>query len=114
MVHGDLRPPIVMIQVTGSGEPVSPVSLKLVDFDWAGLAGEAHYPYSQRGYPLAGDCRLPHFGGSLCTDPSKSETRIFLPRRLGELGAHRGFWKWEANIGHFKHEDEAYVRGIRH
>jgi len=41
-VHGDLRTTNMMIKKDGS-------ALKLVDFDWAGEAGQARYPVERNG-----------------------------------------------------------------
>jgi len=43
-VHGDLRSNNIMIQTDGMDKSVD---LKVVDFDWAGKAGQVHYPAEQ-------------------------------------------------------------------
>lgn len=40
-VHGDLRGPNIMVAF---GQESDKVQVKLVDFDWAGIQGDAHYP----------------------------------------------------------------------
>lgn len=44
MVHGDFRPPNVLIYTLGGNIPAVPIQLKLVDFDWSGPVGEVFYP----------------------------------------------------------------------
>jgi serine/threonine protein kinase len=51
-VHGDLRSPNLMIKVTGTAPEIAPDDSQLpqimvVDFDWAGRAGQVHYPISR-------------------------------------------------------------------
>lgn len=49
MVHGDLRPNNVIIEINQNKLPTTRengvgINLKVVDFDWAGKAGEVCYP----------------------------------------------------------------------
>ncbi|KIO17990.1 hypothetical protein M407DRAFT_246595 [Tulasnella calospora MUT 4182] len=47
VVHGDLRPNNIMLEVGCDGAPVDEgkgVNLKIVDFDWAGKSGDVNYP----------------------------------------------------------------------
>eukprot|EP00878_Enallax_costatus_P028229 GHUV01030468.1.p1 GENE.GHUV01030468.1~~GHUV01030468.1.p1 ORF type:complete len:155 (-),score=34.21 GHUV01030468.1:700-1140(-) len=37
LVHGDMRPPNIMVQQGG-------FAVKLIDWDWAGVAGKSRYP----------------------------------------------------------------------
>jgi len=39
-VHCDLRNTSIMVNIDGQGE----LAVRIVDFDWAGIAGEARYP----------------------------------------------------------------------
>jgi len=45
-VHGDMRPPNVMVRLTASFElaPDEPNPVRFLDFDWAGVAGVARCP----------------------------------------------------------------------
>ncbi|KAH9935458.1 uncharacterized protein B0H18DRAFT_1082234 [Fomitopsis serialis] len=42
MVHGDIRPPNILIE--GDGDDGWGLRTKIIDFDWAGEAGKVHYP----------------------------------------------------------------------
>jgi serine/threonine protein kinase len=47
MVHADLRPQNIMVKVDGQCHVTMPERepiLSLIDFDWAGMVGEARYP----------------------------------------------------------------------
>ncbi|KAH7907632.1 hypothetical protein BJ138DRAFT_1159656, partial [Hygrophoropsis aurantiaca] len=49
LVHGDLRPNNVMIEVDADGQPTPSgaaggVCLKVIDFDWGGVDGQEIYP----------------------------------------------------------------------
>ena len=54
-VHGDLRPPNIMINVSSAGNVIlvndklgeGRANIKVVDFDWGGDAGEVFYPLSR-------------------------------------------------------------------
>ncbi|KDR74986.1 hypothetical protein GALMADRAFT_140548 [Galerina marginata CBS 339.88] len=52
-VHGDLRPNNVMIKINEDGSLVKhdgdfgEVILKLIDFDWSGVAGQVYYPFNR-------------------------------------------------------------------
>ncbi|KAG8949110.1 hypothetical protein FRC04_009056 [Tulasnella sp. 424] len=65
VVHGDLRPNNLMLEVNSDKTPVcsgdeQKVKLKVVDFDWAGQSGEVRYPL-QRNEEIAwpGDAGTP-------------------------------------------------------
>ncbi|KAL4252673.1 hypothetical protein AB1N83_014097 [Pleurotus pulmonarius] len=49
LVHGDLRPNNIMVELDDDGrlEDVDGVRLKIVDFDWAGKVGAVKYPLSR-------------------------------------------------------------------
>ncbi|PVF98829.1 hypothetical protein CPB86DRAFT_329594 [Serendipita vermifera] len=44
IVHGDLRPANIMVRKSDIGDDLE---VKVVDFDWAGICGEAKYPLSR-------------------------------------------------------------------
>lgn len=43
MVHGDVRPPNILIE---EGEGAEESRVRVLDFDWAGEAGKVHYPFN--------------------------------------------------------------------
>lgn len=49
-VHGDLRPNNLMIKVVGAGNAfVQPITVNVIDMEWAGKVGEAYYPGDRNG-----------------------------------------------------------------
>lgn len=52
IVHGNLRPDNIMVGMENSHALKKPVRIKVVDYEWAGIYGEACYPLDreEEGY----------------------------------------------------------------
>ncbi|KZT07499.1 uncharacterized protein LAESUDRAFT_713594 [Laetiporus sulphureus 93-53] len=74
VVHGDLRTNNIMLQIDDEGKPVISdrrANIKVIDYDWAGNAGEARYPPSRNEY-IAADEEADGDASSLRSPPASA------------------------------------------